>query len=32
MTRYLLRHGYPYDVVGEVVAEIWPEIKPDDET
>lgn len=32
MIRYLLRHGYPYDVVSEVVAEIWPEIKPDDET
>ncbi len=32
MIRYLLRHGYPYDVAGEVVAEIWPEIKPDDET
>ncbi len=32
MIRYLLRHGYPYDVVSEIVAEIWPEIKPDDET
>jgi len=23
MTRYLLRHGYPYDVVNDVVKELW---------
>lgn len=31
MTRYLMRHGYPYDVVSEVVTEVWLAIKPDDE-
>ena len=32
MIRYLLRHGYPYDIVSEVIAEIWLDIKPDNET
>ena len=32
LTRYLLRHGYPYDVVGEVVTETWLALKPDDES
>lgn len=31
MTRYLMRQGYPYDVVSEVVTETWPAFKPDDE-
>lgn len=31
LTRYLLRHGYPYDVVKEVVTETWLALKPDDE-
>lgn len=32
LTRYLLRHGYPYDVVNEVVSETWLALKPDDES
>ncbi len=32
LTRYLLRHGYPYDVVSEVVSETWLALKPDDES
>lgn len=32
LTRYLLRQGYPYDVVNEVVSETWLAIKPDDES
>lgn len=28
MTRYLLRQGYPYDVVNEVVTETWPAFMP----
>lgn len=32
MIRYLMRHGYPYDIVSEVIAEIWLDIKPDNET
>lgn len=32
LTRYLLRHGYPYDVVGEVVNETWLALEPDDES
>lgn len=31
MTRYLMRQGYPYDVVSEVVTETWPAFKPDEE-
>ena len=31
LTRYLLRHGYPYDVVNEVVSETWLALKPDDD-
>jgi regulatory protein len=31
MTRYLMRHGYPYDVVSEVVTEIWLAFQPDEE-
>ena len=31
MTRYLMRHGYPYDVVSEVVTETWLEVKPDED-
>lgn len=31
LTRYLLRHGYPYDVVGEVVEETWLALQTDDE-
>jgi regulatory protein len=23
LTRYLMRHGYPYDVVSDVVSEVW---------
>ena len=32
MTRYLMRHGYPYDVVSEVVSETWLATNSDDET
>jgi regulatory protein len=32
LTRYLLRHGYPYDVVREVVNETWLALKPDEES
>lgn len=31
MTRYLMRHGYPYDVVGEVVTDAWLALQPDEE-
>lgn len=31
MTRYLMRQGYPYDVVSEVVTETWPAVKLDEE-
>ncbi len=31
LTRYLMRHGYPYDIVSEVVTEIWLEVKPDED-
>ena len=31
MTRYLMRQGYPYDIVNEVVTETWPAFKPDEE-
>ena len=31
MTRYLMRQGFPYDVVSEVVTETWPAFKPDEE-
>lgn len=31
LTRLLLRHGYPYDVVGEVVTEVWLALQPDEE-
>lgn len=31
LTRYLMRHGYPYDVVSEVVTETWLEVKPDED-
>ena len=32
LTRYLLRHGYPYDVVREVVNETWLALKPDQDS
>ena len=28
MTRFLMRQGYPYDVVSEVVTETWPAFMP----
>jgi regulatory protein len=31
MTNYLMRHGYPYDLVKEVVTEAWLALQPDDE-
>ena len=31
LTRYLMRHGYPYDVVSEVVTALWLAQQPDDE-
>ena len=31
LTRYLMRHGYPYDVVVEVVAETWLALHTDEE-
>lgn len=31
LTRYLMRHGYTYDVVSEVVTETWLEVKPDED-
>lgn len=31
MTRYLMRQGYPYDIVSEVVTETWPVVKPVEE-
>jgi regulatory protein len=31
LTRYLMRHGYAYDVVSEVVGETWLALKPDDD-
>lgn len=31
MTRYLMRQGYPYDVVSEVVTEAWLAIQSDEE-
>jgi regulatory protein len=30
LTRYLMRHGYPYDLVSDVVAEVWSEQEPDE--
>jgi regulatory protein len=32
MTRYLMRHGYPYDLVNEVVTEAWLATQTDNET
>ncbi len=31
LTRYLVRHGYPYDIVREVVDETWLALKSDEE-
>jgi regulatory protein len=31
LTRYLMRQGYPYDIVREVVSETWLAFKPDEE-
>ncbi|MBP6017272.1 MAG: RecX family transcriptional regulator [Candidatus Promineofilum sp.] len=31
LTRYLMRQGYPYDIVSEVVTETWLEVKPDED-
>lgn len=31
LTRYLMRQGYPYDVVSEVVTEVWLAQQPDEE-
>lgn len=31
LTRYLMRHGYPYDVVSEVVTEVWLAQQSDEE-
>jgi regulatory protein len=31
LTRYLMRHGYAYDVVSEVVGETWLALKPDND-
>lgn len=31
LTRYLMRQGYPYDIVSEVVSETWLVFKPDDD-
>jgi regulatory protein len=31
LTRYLMRQGYPYDIVSEVVTETWLAFKPDEE-
>ncbi len=31
LTRYLMRHGYPYDIVSEVVTETWLEMKTDED-
>ncbi len=31
LTRYLMRQGYPYDIVSEIVSETWLAFKPDEE-
>ncbi len=31
MTRYLLRHGYPYDLVKDVVTELWLALENEEE-
>lgn len=31
LTRYLVRQGFPYDVVNDVVTETWLALKPDEE-
>jgi regulatory protein len=31
LTRYLMRHGYAYDVVSEVVTEVWLALQTDEE-
>lgn len=31
LTRYLVRQGFPYDVVNDVVTETWLAMKPDEE-
>lgn len=31
LTRYLMRQGFPYDVVSDVVTETWQAMKPDEE-
>ena len=31
LTRYLMRQGYPYDIVSEVVTEVWLANQPDEE-
>lgn len=31
LTRYLMRQGFPYDVVNDVVTETWQAMKPDEE-
>ncbi len=31
LTRYLMRHGYPYDIVREVIDETWLALKSDEE-
>lgn len=31
MTRYLLRHGYPYDLIKDVVTELWLALENDEE-
>ncbi len=31
LTRYLMRQGFPYDVVSDVVTETWLAMKPDEE-
>lgn len=31
LTRYLMRQGYPYDIVSEIVTEVWLANQPDEE-
>lgn len=31
LTRYLMRQGFPYDVVSDVITETWLAMKPDEE-
>ena len=31
LTRFLIRQGYPYDIVSEVVTETWLAIQPDED-